>query len=630
MGLSRRDFLEGVALGVGATVAPVGLSGCDRDGEPAAAVGAAQDAPGYYPPTRTGLRGSHPGAFEAAHALRDGKRFPAATDTGEVYDLVVVGGGISGLAAAYLYRLRRPDARVLILENHDDFGGHAKRNEFWPDGRLQLMNGGTYSIESPRPWSAVADGVLRGVGINAAELAGRIQQPDFYEAQGLRPSTFLDRETFGADSLLRHTKGTSWAQRLADAPLGAAARLDVVRIEEGRVDYLAGLGPEQKKARLAAISYADFLGHVARIGPEAMRFYQARTHGWFGIGIDAVPALDAWATGQPGFAGLALAPGAIPRMGPTAAGFADTGGSIDVHLPDGGATVARALVRALVPAALPGTGVDDLVTARAQYQLLDRAGEPVRVRLNATVIRAANVGASSAERGVRVEYVRAGRARAVRARHCVLACWNAVIPYLCPELPERQRRALHELVKTPNVYVNVVLRNWQPFVRLGTYRIHAPGAYFYDATLNEYGAIGGYRTPTAADLPTVVRLAREPCAPGLPEHEQNRIGRAELLATPFETFEREIRGQLSRMLAPGGFAHQVDILAITVNRWPHGYAPEYNPLFEPLLPEKEQPHVIGRARHGAIAIANADAGRYSYMDGAIDQAHRAVAELLSG
>ena len=218
----------------------------------------------------------------------------------------------------------------------------------------------------------------------------------------------------------------------------------------------------------------------------------------------------------------------------------------------------------------------------------------------------------------------------MRARHCVLACWNAVIPYLCPELPERQRRALHELVKTPNVYANVVLRNWQPFARLGTYKIHAPGAYFYDVTLNEYGAIGGYRTATTADLPTVVRLAREPCAPGLAEHEQNRIGRAELLATPFETFEREIRGQLSRMLAPGGFEHEVDILAITVNRWPHGYAPEYNPLFEQLLPEAEQPHVIGRARHGAIAIANADAGAYSYMDGAIDQAHRAVTELLSG
>jgi spermidine dehydrogenase len=299
-----------------------------------------------------------------------------------------------------------------------------------------------------------------------------------------------------------------------------------------------------------------------------------------------------------------------------------------VHLPDGGATIARALVRALVPAALPGATVDDLVTTRADYARLDRGGAPARIRLNSTVVRVANLAAGSAS-GVRIEYQRDGRAHAVHARHAVLACWNAVIPHICPELPEEQKAALHTAVKTPLIYANVAIRNWRALLRLGVASIHAPGGYFVDVELNECVAMGRYATPTHPDQPTVLRLQRTPCAPGLPEHEQNRIGRAEILATSFERYEQEIRAQLGRMLGPGGFDAARDILAITVNRWPHGYAPEFNPLFEPLLPEAERPYMRGRARHGAITIANSDAANYAYMDAAIEQAHRAVGELFS-
>src|ERR1700728_2019374 len=153
--VTRRDFLSGVPLAIGGAVA----GGLLRD---AAAGGAAQDTPGYYPPALTGLRGDHPGSFESAHRLRDGDLSEAAavTPVSETYDLVVVGGGISGLAAAHFYRQKHPRARILVLDNHDDFGGHAKRNEFVQNGRLELMNGGTLSIDSPYPYSAVADGLL--------------------------------------------------------------------------------------------------------------------------------------------------------------------------------------------------------------------------------------------------------------------------------------------------------------------------------------------------------------------------------------------------------------------------------------------------------------------------------------
>jgi spermidine dehydrogenase len=205
-----------------------------------------------------------------------------------------------------------------------------------------------------------------------------------------------------------------------------------------------------------------------------------------------------------------------------------------------------------------------------------------------------------------------------------------MIPYLCPELPPKQQAALHELVKTPLVYTSVAIRNWQAFKKLGVHHIHAPGSYHTSVSLNENVDIGHYKSSSDPSQPVLVRMSRTPCKPGLTEHEQNKAGRAELLATPFATFETQIRDQLGRMLGGGGFDPARDIEAITVNRWPHGYAPEYNPLFDPDGPENLRPNVIGRVPLGRIAIANSDAGGAAYTDSAIAQADRAVNELLRG
>jgi spermidine dehydrogenase len=224
--------------------------------------------------------------------------------------------------------------------------------------------------------------------------------------------------------------------------------------------------------------------------------------------------------------------------------------------------------------------------------------------------------------------MRAGQAYRVRAGGCVLACWNVMIPYLCPELPTAQKAALHRLVKAPLVYTSVAMRDWRAFKKLGVYSVYAPGCYHTTLRLNAKVDIGAYRSPARPEQPTLLHLTRTPCKPGLSEYEQNKAGRAELLATPFATFERNIREQLLRTLGPGGFDPARDIEAITVNRWPHGYAPEYNSLFDPDVPEAQRPHIIGRARFGRITIANSDSGAAAYTDSAIDQASRAVTELL--
>src|SRR5882762_2716447 len=247
--ITRRDFLNGIAIAAAAAASGPLLAASPPDPSATGAVPsaaelppAAQDAFGYYPPLLTGLRGNHPGSFEDAHALRDGKPTPAAADTGEEYDLIVVGAGLSGLAAAHFYRAQtNAQSRILILDNHDDFGGHAKRNEFNLDGHLNLLNGGTLEIDSPRPYGPIAADLLATLGIDVPKLIKTTQNPEFYEQLGLQSSVFFDRETFGADKLAVGLGQIPLKQFLDQSPLSVSARETIIRIEEGKIDYLPGL-----------------------------------------------------------------------------------------------------------------------------------------------------------------------------------------------------------------------------------------------------------------------------------------------------------------------------------------------------------------------------------------------------
>ena len=634
--ITRRDFLNGVAAGTGGAMAGSLLPGFDW--EALTSPKAPQDQRGYYPPELTGLRGSHEGSFEAAHGVRDGK-FPAknamALDTKEIYDLVIVGGGISGLAAAYFWRAKNPNARILILDNHDDFGGHAKRNELRANGRMLLANGGTWAVESPFPYSKVARGLMDELGIDPARLAKKCYRNDVYKNLG--HAVFFDKQTFGADRLVTHAPGggmggggpQEWKAFLGKTPLSVEVQRDILRVETEAADYLPGLTSSQKKDKLSRISYKNYLLNVVKMHPDVIPFYQTRTHGLFGVGIDAVPALDCWVLFQPGFKGLQLEPGPHSRMGYTPMGFASSKEPYEFHFPDGNATIARMLVRKLIPAAATGHDAEDIVTAKFDYTQLDRADSPVRIRLSGIVVAAHHAGNDAKAKQLDVIYVRDGKLSTAHGKNVIMACWNMMIPYLCPELPEKQKEALRYGVKVPLVYTSVAIRNWKAFEKLGVQNVVCPGMYHHQMNLDLCVDIGGYESPKNPDEPILVRMERTPCLPGLPERDQHRAGRGDLLSTPFETFERNIRDQFARVFGGAGFDPAQDISAITVNRWPHGYAYEYNFLFDPEWPQGESPCEIGRKRFGRIAIANSDAGAAAYTDQAMDQAWRAVEELHS-
>jgi len=612
--IARRDFLNGIAIGVaGACAASASeLSGAGRPGQ-AAASAPRLDA-GVYPPLRAGLRGDYPSALEDFDGIRAGT-FARAADTGsdtrEDYDLVIVGAGISGLAAAYFWRRALPDQRVLILDNHDDFGGHAKRNEFIYEGRTFIGYGGTMGIATPYPYSYTAKALIADLGVQV-EKNSEFFDRRLFDTYHLGPSTFFDKEHFGEDRLVR--RRGKWEPFFAEAPLSPDARRDLIRLHGTNPDYMAGMTVEQKRAKLDRISYQDYLLKIAHLSPDALPYFLGQG-GRNNKRVDTTPALEAARHGLPGFDGLGLDEHEAFKEG-----------SFLFHFPDGNASIARLLVNRLVPAALPGKhGMLTIVQAPMDYERLDEANAPTRIRLRSTVVR---VDHHPQERDARITYRRDGVLRQVRGRNCILACYNALIPHLVPNLPARQKEALQYPVKVPMMYNNVLIRNWTAFQKLGVASISAPGMYHTTTSIDSASTIGGYKAVTVPEEPVVLHLVRNPNQPGLPRKEQNRIGQQELISTTFEQFEREIRRQLGRMLAGGGFDPATDIAAITVNRWPYGYAYTYDSLSDPDVPPEERPHVLGRQRFGSVAIANSDAGAAAFTNQAIDEAHRAVQELF--
>ncbi len=604
--ITRRDFLNGAQFAIGASLTTPWArwiaGGLDQD-------------PEYYPPAKTGLRGTHDGAWETMHARVAGRTWPK-TPPDEIYDLVVVGGGLSGLSAAHFYRQQKPDARILILDNHDDFGGHAKRNEFTIDGQTRIGYGGTESLDTPSAYSNVARQLLVDIGIDTERFYRYFDQK-LYASLGLAKSIVFDRENFGQRKLVTGYGKIPWEEFAANAPLNEQARRDFIRIQTEQKDYLPGLSQAEKHAKLRKVGYGVFLRDYCKVDPQVIEIYRKWGISFWCVGIDEVPATK-----------IHDYDGGMPGLDHTLTRSGTRGDEPYIfHFPDGNASVARLLVRALIPAAIPGSTMEDVVTARVNYSELDRRGNPVRIRLNSTAV---GVKHTTNGRHVDVTYVTANQPRTVRAAKTIMACYNMAIPYLCPELPAVQKQGLAYGVKVPLTYTKVLVPNWRAFAELGTDFVYYTKDFYKQVELDYPVSIGKYRRSQTPDDPMVLHMCYVHYDPKFSGPEQWREGRRRLLETPFATFEHHVRDQLDQALSGAGFDAGRDIRAITVNRWSHGYAYSPELTWEPdWTTEAEKPWVIGRQPFGRITIANSDSGARSDTNSAITQGWRAVQESLN-
>ncbi|MBT4520066.1 MAG: NAD(P)-binding protein [Halieaceae bacterium] len=604
--ISRRDFIHDAgltALGLSLPISGVAAAGSGTS-----------DAD--YPPTRTGLRGSHPGAFEVAHTLRDGGAFPAGRKLNEDYDLVVVGAGISGLAAAHYYRKRfGKDARILLLENHDDFGGHAKRNEFHQSGQMRLSMGGTHNLEH---WlfSDTVKSLMAELGVDVNELQRKREFA--YGRNGEKgPALWFDEQTYGENKLITNCSLGDGANQDMDAlidefPLGEVARSQLKHFYAMRTNVLKGKSDEQAQAYLKSISYPDFLRQHAGLGEEALQLFDSMELGGWGVDARALSASEGLSAGMPGLHLL---------------GNDSPGKESDYPVamfPDGNASLARLQVHSLIPNVAPGTNAGNVALAKFDYSALDRPDAAVRLRLNSTVINASNTGS-----GVTVSYINQGQSYQITSRHCVMACYHVVIPHLCPDLPKEQKTALKYQVKRPLLLTSVLVKSSKAMDKLGITGARCPGRMHDDVYLFKGINTAGYRHDFADDgpVPLVFWGAISPPKDVVHVKDQYRASRTKMLALRFEDYEREVRTVLDGMLGPAGFDVKRDVLAITVNRWPHGYSHDYLDLWNPHWPEGEAPHQIASRPYANITMANSDAGANAYTHVAIDEAFRAVNEL---
>ena len=628
--VTRRDLLNGLVIGAGAGL--LSPSGGWAEEAVSDATGEALEQVGQsvYPPSLTGMRGSHKGSYEVAHALAWEGNKPASYEAlDEQYDLVVVGAGMSGLAAAYYFRKKMgAEARILLIDNHDDFGGHAKRNEFHHNGRMVLSLGGAQNLDHPSNYSEAAGDLMIDLGINAEMIAAMDQNtPDNYLLGGKLGGELGLSMPVGDK---RVTVGGYWYQYMhgrgdyVDAvralPLPAEQQDKLIAFFGGERDFLEGFSLSEKYDYVNSVSYNRFLTDRVGLSDEAIAIFDAHLlilngpSGWQHTVFEALSA------GAPGLRALGWLTNFVDSL---AAMVIDHIAEIRMF-PDGNASVARLLVHKLIPQVSPGMqGVSDVAVARFDYAKLDQATNATRIRLNTTV-----VGVNEVNDEVVVDYVRHGQAQSIRAKHCVLACYNNLIPHLCPTMSSSQKEALSYNVRVPFVYANVLLDNGRAFSELGVEFTQCPQDSFQWVSAAPTMAVGGYQPPRSPDDPMAVFMMGSP-TPAVEAgtgRELYKVGRHKIYATPFEQYEAEIRYQLQALLGAYGFNHETDIRAITVNRIPHGYAYFYLGLFDPDWPEGQAPHEIGRAQFGRISIANTDSEAKPLMDGAFDAAWRAVEE----
>ncbi|MGI9530572.1 NAD(P)-binding protein [Lutimonas sp.] len=605
--IARRDFIQATGLASLAFMLPSGCVSKDKDSVPPLQ---------EYPPIKTGMRGSHDGSFETAHALaREGKQFDNPVDLNEYYDLVVVGAGIRGLTAAYEYRKKFGSAsKILILDNHDDFGGHAKRNEFNQSSHTRLSWGGTMNLEYTGFSTSVLD-LIADLGIDVNSLHKKL---DFHYGND-KPAIWFDEETFGKNILI---PGFSVFSRNEDAldkidqfPLSDAGIKALKDFYANDSNVLEGLTEAEIDEVLYKTSYTDFLDTYCKLPQEVIELFIKSTDGYWGVqthSLSVAETLSAWLPGA-------------HRLGDSAEKVIGNEESEDVAMfPDGNATIARLLVCSLIPEVCPEATAKTIAMDKLDYSKLDASGKAINIRLSSTVVRVKNK-----DDKVEVSYVQEGKTWRIKSKHSVLACYHSIIPHICPELPSHQKKAQQYQVKHPMLLTNVLIKNSKALDQLGISGAYCPGRMHAKMFMTKGVETAGYAPDFEKDEAVALMFwgMMEPPERDVHIHDQLRKARMSLFEKKFEDFEREVREVLDGLLGPAGFDVNSDILAITVNRWSHGYSYGYLDLWDEEYKAGEAPHEIARQPIGNISIANCDAAASAYTQSAIEEAFRAVDEL---
>ena len=627
--ITRRDFLNGMAIGAGAGLLMPG----QVIGQTTASLASSKLPGDYYPPTLTGMRGSHEGSYEVAHALAwNGQKPSSYEELDEHYDLVVVGAGQSGLAAAWYYRKKMgPAARILLLDNHDDFGGHAKRNEFHQDGNMVLGLGGAQNIEPMSSYSAMAIELLKDIGIDDQALAAMTANtPDDYmlggkfgASNGMTIPAAGGHKNLSGNWLEFFHGGQGYGAAVKELPIPEEEQAKLIAFFGGDRDFLDDLSLLEQYRYVKSVSYNQFLTERVGLAEETLPILGAFTRVLLGPAGWNLTVLEALSVGCPGLKAMGWL---TNRLSDLAGAFVLGDAPVAYMFPDGNASVARLLVHKLIPNVAPAMkGFEDVAISNFNYEALDLDDNSTRLRLNSTVVGVKETALNH----VRVDYVEKGQPFSISADHCILACYNGLIPHLCPEMSDQQKEGLSYGVKVPFVYANVLLKNGRAFAGLDTTFTQCPYDPFQWVSAAPTVTSGGYQPPQSPDRPMAAFMMASPTPAdikGMPARELFRLGRHKIYGTPFKDYEQQIRDQLQGMLGQYGFKHETDITAITVNRIPHGYAYSYLGLDDPDWDEGHAPHEIGRAQFGRISIANSDSEAMPLMQAAFDAAWRAVQE----
>jgi len=604
--ISRRDFINGTSVGVGVAAAmPL--------------FGAKTHTPEYYPPALTGLRGSHPGANTHAHNLAWQSSFDLSSvrSTNEAYDLVIVGAGLSGLASAYFYRQRfGPESKILILDNHDDFGGHAKRNEHTIDGQRLISYGGSQTLVEPRSASVVMQTLFSDVGIDLKRFDTAFDQ-GFYKRHGLGATTYFNTGHFGRNALVRHPfcnyynyleglpgAAVSDEEAVAQTPLSDRGKQQLLSVLKGGLHTL-NLEDRALERYVETTNYFDYLKQTLGVDdPQVLRMARHSGIDWSSAGAELLTIAEAKECGALGFA-------PVPVY--------DLDNPYIHHFPDGNAGVARALVRHLIPSVAPGNNAEALVNMRFSYQQLDQRAHSARIRLNSTVVNVQHQQGTDHRDSVAVSYVHNDTLHGVSAKHVVMACYNMMIPHIVSDLPKAQADALREQMKSPLIYTTVGLRHWRSLQAQGLGLAMCPGNMHQTAFIDFPVSLGGYQFTQSPDDPCVIQMISCPYSDevGKPRAEQYREARYQMMSRQFSDYETEIHEHLSGMLSSDYFDFDRDVASITVNRWAHGYT----------VAGPGNSVEIGRAPHGRITIANSDSAPAADAIAAMEMGHRAVGEL---